>query len=232
MGGVVIGGGIGVVDDVAVGGGNKPTTPTSNPGANSWWIVIWTTRVARLRPKIDESCGASNPVADCLDDPAFQGAFWRYLVDCTSSSRGAVTIKCDSERTNSFHCGNNTINYRGTGCGSLAHEFLHAADYCRQDDDCEIWRNQRDNPEAFCEQWLCREARAAVFGSCCDPNNPWRRGRTWAQCANAMFDSYMKASARRCGRMSDADRRAAWNKCVPGGITEARACSGDTPAVE
>ena len=132
---------------------------------------------------------------------------------------------------NSFSCKDNTVRYRGSGCGSLAHEILHAADSCKNNDKCDLY--DPGNLDPYCKHWMCMEARATTRASCCDPSNPWRKGKTWAQCVEALRNWYLdNGDAYGCKGVSREDRLAAWNKCAPSDLTEATACGGNIPAIE
>jgi hypothetical protein len=69
--------------------------------------------------------------------------FFRGIIQ-TSSSRGALTIKCGT--SNEFDCRANTVTVKNTGCGSLAHEILHAADFARTTTSVTCGIRTIDNP--------------------------------------------------------------------------------------
>ena len=178
-------------------------------------------------PIIDPSC-TTNPIEACQDDPQVKAALNRYYVDCVDSSRGALTIVCTDENT--FSCSENKVRYDGSGCGSLAHEMLHAVDSCKDDDKCDMYNPQDRKP--YCDHFMCSEARATTRASCCDPNNPWRQGRSWAECVAALRDWYVEnAGSYGCQGVSETDRLAAWNECAPSTLDEATACDGTIPPI-
>lgn len=193
---------------------SQPTSPTQPPHRAP-------------DPVIDKSC-KSNPLSDCKDNSLVKAALERYYTDCASSSRGALKIVCTDR--NSFTCNENTVRYDGSGCGSLAHEIIHAADDCKNDDKCTLF--DPGNQEPYCKHEMCTEARATTRASCCDPNNPWRKGKSWAECVEALRNWYLdNGDTIGCKGVSRADRLAAWNKCAPANLTEAKACNGTIPVI-
>ena len=155
------------------------------------------TSVPAPDPQVMADCDP-DPLVTCAFDLRVQAALQRYYADCANSARRpSLRIHCTQPGLNAFSCLANVIQYGGTGCGDLAHEILHAADACRLNDDCLATINPGPVPvHERCALAMCREARSVSQASCCDPFNPDRIHRTWAECVQAYKPRYLEAYPR------------------------------------
>lgn len=188
-----------------------------------------------------------HPLLTCATDPLVMKALVRYYADCAKSARGRVRITYQDDLRPSVRgeasCDPNeiTLGPKWT-CATLAHELLHAADFCATDDNCskrsdDAWR---DSPDVACKAALCVEARALAYINCCDPADRRRQvpdgpgphaPRDWRGCIDHYKGVYTMAyhSYPPCSNVPLEDLERAWDECLPENLDESSACGRSIP---
>ena len=176
-------------------------------------------------------CDGLNVPNGCASSPFLWAACEWYKMACGLAGPPSWVERpqLPPGREAQFCCNDNSLNYRpGVPCETLAHELLHAADWCRRSPNvfCGIKREGRDfwcggplNNPSGCDWHACTEARGNAW-TCCDGANlesDWREAE-WNQCMKEQRDSYQRSSGCAAARFNTV-----WADCQPDYISACRA---------